>query len=284
MKKYIPVLIALFFFLTGCESAVYRLLYNSLDSLIYRSVARYIDPGPDQERFLKDKIDFHLGWHRRDQLAKYSETMRGLRERMAAGIKKSDIAWVKARFERHSEEMYNRISDDIAAFLASLKGDQVDHMERMMSERRAEVEKKSKRNARNHYGEMRKFIAKILEFIYGPLTRQQEAEIARGVRQMKNLDPVRMRLYRERQGEFIAFMRKGPGRQAIRKYLRRFFVKPEQYYPAYYRAPAERQDRTIEEAFVRFDREMVTPGQRAHALRKIDMLIRTLGELAAEKP
>jgi hypothetical protein len=283
MKKYIPLLFASFFILTGCDTTVYRLLYNSLDTIIYRSVTRYIDPGPNQDRFLREKIELHLQWHRRDQLPKYIVTLQGVRARMAAGIKKSDIEWMQIRFERHSEELYNAISENVAAFLVSLNRNQVDLLERKMAERFAEIEKKSLQGNEGRFREMEKSTVWIMELIYGPLTGRQNEVIASGVRQMENIEPERMRLYRERQREFISLLKNGPDKPAVKKYMTRLFIKPEKYYPEYYRGPAERQERMIMDAFARFDGELVTPEQRARALKKIDALIRVLGELAVEE-
>lgn len=98
---------------------------------------------------------------------------------------------------------------------------------------------------------------------------------------MENIDPLSMRMYRERRAEFISFLRNKPDRDAVKMYLRRLALEPEKTYPEYYRGPAERRDRAVIDAILRFDRELVTPAQRAHALGKIDTLIQVLKELAA---
>jgi len=86
------------FLITGCDSTVYRLLYNSLDTIIYSSATRYVKPSSAGTLPQEKSICTCSGTA--DQLAKYIVTLRGIRERMAAGIKKSDIAWIQARFER----------------------------------------------------------------------------------------------------------------------------------------------------------------------------------------
>jgi hypothetical protein len=282
MKKYVPILFAVFLLMCGCDSTIYRLLYNSLDALLYRSVTRYISPSPGQGRFLKEKIDMHLRWHRKVELPKYIVTLQGLRERMAAGLKKSDIAWIQGRFDRHEADLYNAISNDVVSFLVSLDQKQVDQMERTMEERISEFEKESRKSAEDRTRETERSFTWFMEFIYGNLSEIQKKEIARMARQMEDLEPERIRLYRERQAEFIALLRKKPDKDRVRDYISRLFINPEKSYPDYYRIPAERRGQYITESFLKFDRELVTPVQRSYACKKIDNLIQTVRELSAE--
>jgi hypothetical protein len=282
MKKIIPIIFTVLVLAVGCDTTVYRLLYNSLDSILYHSVTHYIDPNPGQDRFLKDKIDLHLRWHRKVELPKYIVTLQGLRDRMAAGLKKSDIAWIQVRFDRHEADLYNTISDDVASFLVTLDQKQIDRLERTMGERISEIEKESRRSDEDRTREIEKSNARFMEFIYGNLSESQKNDIARMARHSENFEPERLRLFRERQVEFIAFLRKKPDKGKVRDYLSRLIINPERSYPEYYRKPAERREQHAIEAFLRFDRELVTPEQRTYACKKIDTLIQVVRELTSE--
>jgi len=282
MKKYIPIVFTSILLMCGCDSTIYRLLYNSLDALVYRSVTRYINPSPGQDRFLKEKIDMHLRWHRKVELPKYIVTLQGLRERMEAGLKKSDIAWIQGRFDRHEADLYNAISNDMVNFLVTLDQKQVDQLGRTMGERISEFEKESRKSAEDRIIETERSYTWFMEFIYGNLSEVQKKDIARMVRQTEDLEPVRIRLYRERQAEFIALLRKKPDKDRVRDYVSRLFIHPEKSYPDYYRIPAERREQFVIESFLRFDRELLTPAQRLYACKKIDNLIQTIRELNAE--
>jgi hypothetical protein len=281
MKKYTPVIIAALLLITGCESSVYRFLYNSMDTFIYRSITWYIEPSREQDRFIREKIGTHLQWHRRSELLKYVNTFRGLRERMARGLRKDDISWTLTRVRAHETDLFNAVSDDIASFLVTLDDAQIGRLDGRIGERISEFEKKMSAGEDERFLEAEKNTKRIMSFVYGDLTEKQEEEITRGVRTMENIDPLVMRLYRERRTEFISFLRKKPGRDAVKSYLRRLALEPEKTYPEYYRAAAERRDRAVIDAVLRFDRELVTPAQRTHAVGKIDMLIQVLRELAA---
>jgi len=282
MKNYLPFILAVPLLITGCDNTVYRLLYNSLDTLLYGSVIRYINPDPGQDRLLKEKIDVHLRWHRKVELPKYIVTLEGLRERMAAGLKKSDIAWMQYRFYRHELDLYNAISNDVASFLVSLNEKQVDQMERTMGERISEFEKESRKSAEDRINETARSFTRLAEFIYGDLSEAQKKDIVQMVQHKEDLEPMRIRLYRERQAEFIALLRTEPGKDRVRDYISKLFINPEKNYPEYYRMPAERHDRYVVESFLRFDRELVTPAQRSYACKKIDNLIQAFRELNAE--
>jgi hypothetical protein len=284
MKKYIPIVFSFLLLMLGCDTTVYRLLYDSLDAMIYRSVTRYITPSPGQDRFLKENIDMHLRWHRKVELPKYIATLQGLRERMAAGLKKPDIAWMQDRFERHEADLYNEISDDVVGFLVSLDQKQVDQLEKTMGERISEFEKEMRKSPEDRINETTRSFTRLAEFIYGDLSDPQKKDIAQMVRRKEDLEPLRIRLYRDRQAEFIALLRNRPGRDRVRAYIARLFIDPEKSYPDYFRMPAARHDRNIVESFLRFDRELVTPAQRSHACKKIDNLIQAFRELNAESP
>lgn len=281
MKKYAPLIIAVLLFATGCESSIYRVLYNSMDIFIYRAITWYIEPGREQERFIREKIGAHLQWHRRSELVKYAGTLQGLRERMARGLRKEDMQWTQSRIREHEADLFNRVSDDIASFLVTLDDAQIERLDGRMGERIAEMEKKMGAAEEERFREAEKNTKRIMSFVYGDLTAKQEDEIARGVRSLENVDPLVLRLYRDRRAEFISLLRKKPGRDEVKAYLGRLALEPEKSYPGYYRAPAERRVRVVTDALLRFDRELVTPAQRAHAVERIDMLIRVLRELAA---
>ncbi|MBP7737562.1 MAG: hypothetical protein KA369_16395 [Spirochaetes bacterium] len=279
MKKYIIPILIILVTVTGCESSLYKVLYNSLDSFIYHGITGYVDPNPEQERMLRGKIDVFMGWHRREELPKYAATLRQLRGRVAAGLREADMLWMKRRVEAHGADLFNAVSDDVVALLLSLGPDQVDRMERKMNENIAKMEKESSVSDDKRFRESERSVTRMMEFLYGPLSEKQKAEIGRGVRWVDNLDAERIRLHRERQAEFLALIRGKPDRAALKGYLARLIINPERSYPGYYRERAERRDRTIVEGFLRFDRELVTADQRAHAVKKIDMLIQVLNEL-----
>ncbi len=279
MKKYIVPLLLLLITATGCEGTLYKFLYNSMDSMIYRAVAGYVDPKPDQERFLREKLDAFMKWHRREELPKYAETLQYLRPRMAIGLKESDLLWMKQRFERHGADMFNIMSNDVVAFLLTLDKDQVDRMERKMNESLAKMEKESKEDDKKRFREMERSIYRVMDYLYGNLTDKQKEEMSRGVRRVDNLDRERIRMFRERQAEFLTLLRGKPESKTLKEYITRMFINPEKSYPDYYRERSERRDRFIAGEFLRFDRELVTAEQRAHAVKKIDLLIQVVRDL-----
>lgn len=282
MKRYIPALIALLILATGCEKSVYRLLYNSMDTFMYRAVTWYIEPTADQDRFLREKIASYSLWHRRSELLKYAATLQGLRERMHRGLREADAGWAQARYRRHEADFFGEIADDVAAFLATLDEKQVNRLEQRMGQRITAIEKKAPAGREERVREEAKSTTRIMEFIYGGLSDRQTEEITRVVRGLEETGPLRMRLFRDRSTEFIALLRSGPDRRAIKSFLGKLALNPEQSFPDYYRKPAELRDRRLTREFLRFDRDLVTPEQRRHAVGKIDMLIATLREIAAE--
>ncbi len=278
MKKYPVVLIIPFMvFLAGCEATIYRTIYNSLDTIIYRSVAKYIGPDRDQERAIRGAIDSFLRWHRRVELGNYAVTLRGLETRMKAGLTDPDLAWLRGRFERHRTDLFNAVAKDTSEILASLRAEQIDLLDRRMGERLAEMEKAMGSPDRRE--ESARSVTRAMEFIYGPLTARQAGEIARGVSMMEDIETERIRMFRERRSEFIDLLRAGRGSGAIRQYLARIALDPESSYPDYYREAAARRDRMAAEGFLLFDREMVTPEQRTHAVEKIRLLAGVLDGL-----
>ncbi|HPC42599.1 MAG TPA: DUF6279 family lipoprotein [Spirochaetota bacterium] len=279
MKKNIIPLLIILITATGCEGALYKFIYNSMDSIIYRMVADYTDPKPEQELLLRQKIDAFMKWHRGRELPRYAATLRDLRSRMAAGLREADLDWMRQRFERHGADIFNATSGDVVEYLLSLDQGQVDRMKRRFDESIVKMEKESAVSDEKRFREMERTAARMMEFLYGTLTEKQKDEIARGVRQVDNLDRDRIRMYRERQAEFIALLRGRPGRETLRDYIRRMTIDSERSYPDYYRERSERRDRAIAGAFLRFDRDLVTPVQRANAVKKIDMLIQVLNEL-----
>ncbi|TFH41567.1 MAG: hypothetical protein E4G96_05245 [Chrysiogenales bacterium] len=277
--KRLPALLLLMtiFFAAGCERTIYRSLYNSLDTLIFRAVARYVDPNRDQERSIRGAIESLFRWHRQVELQNYVATLRGLEKRMAAGLSGQDLVWVRGRIDRHRDDLFNAVADDAAAILASLDERQIDRLERLLEERVAEMGKASRSSGRVR--EAGRNVVRFMEFVYGPLTNRQREDVARGVEMMEDIEGVRIRMYRERQAEFIALLRGGHGSAAVKEYLARMLLEPERSYPEYYREAAARRDRAAVEGFLLFDRDLATPEQRAHAIIMIRGLAEVLEEL-----
>ncbi len=278
-KLYLIPIAILLVTATGCENSLYKFIYNSLDSIIYRVVAGYVDPNPEQDRILRQKIGTFMKWHRREELPRYAATLQALRPRMAAGLREADLLWMRQRFKRHGADLFNATSDDAVAFLLSLDPGQVDRMERKIDESIAKMEKESAAGEEKRFREMERSMARMMEFLYGTLTDKQKEEIARGVRRVDNLDRERIRMYREQRAEFMTLLRGKPEKDTLRKYIARMFIDPERSYPDYYRERSERRGRAIAEGFLRFDRELVSADQRAHAVTRIDMLIQVIREL-----
>ncbi len=279
MKKYILPLLIILITVTGCESSLYKFIYNSMDSIIYRSIAGYVDPNQEQERLLKQKIIAFMKWHRREELPRYAATLKNLRPRMAAGLREADLLWIRQRVERHGAGLFNATSGDVVEFLLSLDRNQVDRMERKIGESIAKMEKESMVSDEKRIREMERSTVRMMEFLYGTLTEKQKGEIALGVRQVDNLEAERIRMYRGWRVEFITLLRGKPDRKTLKEYIARMFINPERSYPDYYRERSERRDRAIAGSFLRFDRELVTPDQRVNAVKKIDMLIQVIDEL-----
>lgn len=280
MKKIMVALLLAVVAFTGCDSAVYKLFYNSLGFFIYRAITGFVDPNPDQERFLKEKIESHLLWHRRAELPKYVTALQSFRGRMAAGLTPGDMKWMHDQFDLFGTDLFNRISDDVVTFMLSLDRTQIDRLDLKIAESIDKMEKESAADNEKRIQDMERSTIKFLEFMYGDLSAKQKDEVSRGVRQLESIEPERVRLYRERRVEFIALLRQKPERNAFKDYIGKMFLKPERSYPAYYRERAERRDRTIADGFLRFDRDLVTSEQRAHAVKKIDLLIQVLRELS----
>jgi hypothetical protein len=279
MKKYIIPLFIILITLTGCESSLYKVLYNSLDSFIYHGIAGYVDPTPEQERMIREKIDALMRWHRRKELPKYAATLQQLRGRMAAGLGEGDMLWLKRRIEGHGADLFNAVSDDVVTLLLSLGPEQVDRIERKIDERIGKMEEEARVSEEKRFRESERSVTRMMEFLYGSLSDKQKAEIGRAVRRVENLDAERIRMYREQGAAFMALLRGKPDRAALKEYIARMFINPERSYPDYYRERSERRTKTIVKGFLRFDRELVTADQRAHAVKKIDLLIQVLGEL-----
>jgi hypothetical protein len=283
MKKYIVLLIIIAALTTGCDGGVYRLVYNSLDTILYRAVGKYIDPNPEQDRMIRQSIGRFLLWHRRDELPNYVVTLKGLRERMARGLRTPDAAWLKARLERHETDSFNAVADDTASILASLDEGQLKKLAAVLGESMTEMEKKSGASREERALETERTVLRMMEFLYGDLDKRQTDAIALGIRQMDDIEAERIAQYRARQAEFLALLGKKPGKAVIRDYLSGVVLHPEKSYPPQYRQLLQRRESMAAVGMIRFDHDLVTAEQRSHAVNKIDMLIQVIRELKGAK-
>jgi len=269
----------------GCSAL--KLGYSQADHLVYLWLDGYVDFNEAQGKAAREAIARWFAWHRRSELADYSDfLLRAEREVAANTTPERACAWwggIRTRIDRALERTVPPFTDVVM----TLSPEQIAHIEKRYA--------KTNKDYRDDFlqpdpavraAEAVKRVTGRYEMLYGDLDPFQKERLERWVGESP-FDPRRFfdELRARQQDSLKAFRRISgerldrPSAMAlVREWMQRFFVSPD---PAY-REYAERVSRHNCAIFADVHNS-TSAAQRQHAATKLRGWATDLAALAAER-
>jgi Family of unknown function (DUF6279) len=264
--------------LTGCSALT--LTYTYAPRLLLWKIDRYFQLSDEQDKLVKGRLaDLHT-WHRQTELPRYAEFLRQVQDRWRDGVSAEEIEWVFDTFAKLRAELAGRVASAGAVFLPTVDAKQIKHLDRVMqrdnrewlSQAGARAEERAAKRAKTVLGWLRDWL--------GALTPEQEALVARLVREMPDRLEETLAYRTQRQQQIIQLLQSKPNADVIEHALSEWLATPEKNSPPAYALSVQQFRQEVKKTVLAIDRT-VTPRQRNHATDKLQKLITEIQRLAA---
>ena len=272
LKNICLLLFILFFFVSGCSTG--KLIYNYGDEMVSWQLDNYFDLTSKQEEWIEERMRLHLDWHRKQELPRYRDFLIEVQNRSTDGLTMKELDEGYARLDQKRLRTMERLVPDAASFLAGISPEQINTLEKKMTEDNQEMEEDLE-SVEKLYRERQERFWEQMEDWFGDFSEDQQSKINRLHTEWFSgpLDPLAARLERRRKSQlrFIAEMRSSPSKTEIEKGLRLSVINWTGETESAKRARIMRNKKRI----LQVDK-LLTTEQRMHAVRELDEWIKIL--------
>ena len=272
LKNIFLLLFILFFFVSGCSTG--KLIYNYGDEMVSWQLDNYFDLTSKQEEWIEERMRLHLDWHRKQELPRYRNFLIEVQNRSSDGLTMKELDEGYARLDQKRLRTMERLVPDAASFLAGISPEQINTLEKKMTEDNQEMEEDLE-STEKLYSERKERFWEQMEDWFGDFSEDQQSKINRLHTEWFSgpFDPLAARLERRRKSQlrFIAEMRSSPSKTEIEKGLRLSVINWTGETESAKRARILRNKKRI----LQVDK-LLTPEQRMHAVRELDEWIEIL--------
>jgi hypothetical protein len=283
--RFLPFLVIAGLLLQGCSAV--RLGYGNSDSLVRWWLDQYVDMSPEQDATARERLARLHAWHRKTQLPEYVFFLRQTRKLITGQPTFADALGLGEGAIRFGRTLAEQAAPDIADFLSTVTPGQIERMVARVAEKNLEYAKEAQL-ADGEDGQRKARYKRLLEraeYWFGDFSSEQKATL----RQMIDGQAAGSQFWYEerlrRQRDWLALVRKvqrerPPREQVIRllsDYAARFDLPGD---PARLSQGLVLRRASAELAVA--IHAMTSSVQRAHALQKLDDLMRDFTELSQE--
>ena len=268
-------------FLAGCTVlTALTLTYTYAERLLLWKVDHYFHLSDEQDKQVKARLAELHTWHRQTELPRYAGFLKQIQDRWRDGVSAEEIEWTFDTFAKLRAELADRVAAAGAVFLPTVDAKQIRHLERGMqhdyrawqSQASARPEERATKRIKTVFGWLRDWL--------GPLTPDQEALVARLIREMPDRAEDTLVYRTQRQKQFLQLLQSHPSSEVIEHTLQEWLATPEKNSPPAYALSVQHFRQDVKTTVLAIDRT-VTPRQRTHASEKLQNLIAEIQRLAS---
>jgi hypothetical protein len=160
--------------LAGCTMAV-KLGYNNADTLVVYTFDSYLDLDDNQSRFLRQRTQALVAWHRASQLDEYARTLTRIDAQVGNGsVGAADVLGFIGMLDDRMVTIGDQAAPDLAQLAATLRPAQIDRLEQKLAQQADKSRRKADRLARPDVLDERvRTYASQAEPWFGPLSAAQ---------------------------------------------------------------------------------------------------------------
>ena len=237
-------------------------------------VDNYFDITSEQEEWIEEKIVLHLEWHRKEELPKYNNFLTKIKDQAQDGISMSELNEAFSMYEIKRNRIIERITPDVALFLAKISPSQIDYLEKQMIEENEEMAKKTE----NHHEQLvkrRKYFFEQMEDWFGELSKNQIKQLNEWqnewYKDSSYTSRERLQLRLVSQNQFLTLLRSNPNSKELEKWLNTWTLQwTNESNPLREKRIIRNKKRILKVE------NILTPKQRLHALQELDYWIEVL--------
>lgn len=266
--------------LAGCTAV--KLTYNNADTALSWMADDYLALDKPQEKLLRIRLDRLLSWHRANALPEYADTLRTVKSKIAAGLRRDDIVWLIEAGRAEYDEELNRAAVDAVGVLSTVSPRQIDNLEKKLARDDVSFVKEYLRGSPKQEREQRaeKTIARIEHWV-GRLSDSQRKKVSEVSFAMPLTYALRRQDRMRKQQEFVAILRDQKNPDQLEASLRQWLKNWQDGKSDEYRGVSNEFEKQSIALVLAVD-AMITPAQRAKALARVQNYIDDFEELARD--
>jgi hypothetical protein len=264
--------------LAGCSTL--QLAYDNAGRYLYWRATSYLDLNGEGLEALGLSIERFHAWHRARALPEYARLAEEAAGRLAGGLSREDLVWGYDALIAQARRGLRQAAEEAAPVLDGLDAAQLEHLEKRFAAdnrrfarehlRGTPEERRNKRTRRTQ---------ERLEDWVGKLAGEQAARVRQYSERAPLVDEMRARERKRLQGDLLALLRERRAAEQLPARAERWERGRD---PAYEAAVAA-QRREYFAMLLEIDR-MLTPEQRARAVRQVQRYAGDFRRLAAKAP
>lgn len=276
------VLLILFagLFLSSCTL---KNSYKQLDWILVGMVEDYVTPSETQETQIDARIAALLKWHQFTQLNNYVTDLKQLQQYTSRGLAAESIDDIFQRFMRSWQAIKQRVAPEMADMFLTLNDAQQTQLFENLSAKNQELDEDYKEYTQpQRYRRAGEKLIENVEDWLGELTDEQKEILRSWPPKFKSLHAQRMAFRLKWQAALKTLLKKPMPVDEKRQSLIELIESPEGYRSAEYKQNLADNIELTKRLILEFDKTL-SKQQRGFMAERIDQLIATLEELAAEK-
>jgi len=281
VRRRLPILLLCLLF-TGCSAT--RIVYNHLDWILVWTIGDFFTLDDGQEDWLEAAVRRNIEWHRRDQLPKYAQLLRGIEQDAASGTVTPDrLEGYYARFIVLWDEFIVHTTPDVTAFFRMLSQAQIDgFIDNLEKSNRELWEKYAGTTPRDRRRKRQDAAIEWLERAVGRLSGEQKELVRSYLASLHDVSSDWMTGRRQWQQDFRSLVIERPSEPEFDNRMMRLLLEPDRNdSPEYKRLVAENR-RTVMTMIAALHAEL-TDRQRNRLIERLKKFARNFEILAAQK-
>lgn len=281
VRRRIPVLLLCLLF-AGCSAT--RIVYNHLDWILVWTIGDFFTLDDEQEDWLKAAVRRNIEWHRRDQLPKYAQLLRGIEQDTSSGTVTPDrLEEFYARFIVLWDGFIVHVTPDITAFFRMLSQAQIDEFIDNLEESNRKLWKKyAGTTPRDRRRKRQDAAIKWLERAVGHLSDEQKALVRSYLASLHDVSSDWMTGRRQWQQDFRSLVIKRPPEPEFSNRMMHLLLEPDRHDSSEYRRLVAENRRTVM-AMIAALNNALTDRQRNRLIERLKKFARNFEILATQK-
>ena len=278
--RSLPLLVLLVVLLSACTV---KQSYHQLDWVLAGMVDDYVTLSEEQEFALDTHITALLKWHRGTQLSMYVTDLRQLQQYTSHALTASEVEDISNRIVRSWQAIKQRVAPDMAETLLSLSASQQAELFENIREQNQKLDDEYKEYTQQERWQRAgdKLIEKFEDWL-GELTDQQKAMLRAWPPKYKPLYSQRMAFRMKWQAALKQVLESTQPIDEKRQRLIDMITTPDTFRTAKYRQELADNIALTKQLMIEFVKTF-TKSQRSFLTERLQQLITSLSELAAEK-
>lgn len=269
------IFISIILLSVSCSST--KIFYNHADLLVINWFESYLELSEKQRSELNIKIENFFAWHRKSELPKIVLFLEALKVRYENGIDKQDISWVRSELKILWKRILSYAEDDIVSLLLTIDGIQILQAKEKLAKKEDDwLVKQSIMSSEELHTHILDRSYEFLDDWLGGLESSQKKQLAIWVQPDLSWVVIRLRNREKFQNDLIDLLK---SKELLKENIHSWLSYPESHWTEEYKDVIENKRQEWETITLMIDANTL-PGQRKHAIDKLDQYIEDFKDLS----